>query len=291
MDAGEGVYGQLLRRFGNYVENILLRLSLIWISHQHPDHMCGLPRLLHERTKLLEKNGSAHKKVVIVAPHNVLKYAADNIHCARGHMMARSVDMVHPKEFNKWNNSCRNFILEDSSLKHIESVPVIHCPDSYGLILTFDLGERKDFKLVYTGDTRPFSTLESVGLNPDILIHEATFDDSRQIDARKKRHSTIGEALAAGARMNAKFIILTHFSQRYPLLPSFECTQIKRCGQRSSEQRGDQTPNFCVAFDHMCIYLAATQIENLRPLLGGHMQLFQKFFEHVESEDHFPFLA
>ena len=43
--------------------------------------------------------------------------------------------------------------------------------------------------------------------------------------ALRKFHSTTSEAINAGKSMNAKFILLTHFSQRYskiPILPEEE---------------------------------------------------------------------
>ena len=49
-----------------------------------------------------------------------------------------------------------------------------------------------------------------------ILIHEATFDDSKQDHAVRKRHSTVSEALSSADAMGAQHVVLTHFSQRYP---------------------------------------------------------------------------
>lgn len=62
-----------------------------------------------------------------------------------------------------------------------------------------------------------------------LLIHEATMNDDRAEDARKKRHCTVAEALSIAGRMSDEVrhaggtfagAILTHFSQRYPSLPS-----------------------------------------------------------------------
>lgn len=50
-------------------------------------------------------------------------------------------------------------------------------------------------------------------------MHEATFDDSMEEDAMKKKHSTVGQALDIARRMRARQVVLTHFSQRYPSLP------------------------------------------------------------------------
>lgn len=45
----------------------------------------------------------------------------------------------------------------------------------------------------------------------DELAHEAVI----------KMHSTTSQAIDIGKRMNAKHILLTHFSQRYAKLPRF----------------------------------------------------------------------
>jgi ribonuclease BN (tRNA processing enzyme) len=61
-----------------------------------------------------------------------------------------------------------------------------------------------------------------------LLVHEATMNDDRADDARRKRHSTVGEALDVSRRLadvvsraGGEFagVVLTHFSQRYPSLP------------------------------------------------------------------------
>ena len=45
--AGEGSYGQLVRRFGAAgAERVVSNLGAVWISHIHADHHAGLPRLL-----------------------------------------------------------------------------------------------------------------------------------------------------------------------------------------------------------------------------------------------------
>ena len=58
-----------------------------------------------------------------------------------------------------------------------------------------------------------------MGKYSTVLIHEATFDDELQGDAVAKNHSTTTEAIAIGRTMQAKRIILTHFSQRYQKIP------------------------------------------------------------------------
>jgi ribonuclease BN (tRNA processing enzyme) len=45
--AGEGSYGQLVRRYGAAgAQQVVSNLGAVWISHIHADHHAGLPRLL-----------------------------------------------------------------------------------------------------------------------------------------------------------------------------------------------------------------------------------------------------
>lgn len=71
----------------------------------------------------------------------------------------------------------------------------------------------------YSGDTRPDEGLIDAGLNADLLIHEATIEDSLPETADYKGHSTVGQAIDVGRRMRAKHCLLTHFSARYPKVP------------------------------------------------------------------------
>lgn len=136
-------------------------------------------------------------------------------------------------------------------ISRFENINVVHCSQAFGLALTLqasavtssssivdtrdepvaniepdlkkckvtEIEENHAFKIVYSGDTRPCSRLAQLGLNASLLIHEATFDDLKQEEAIKKRHSTITEALEVARDMNAHRTILTHFSQRYPNTP------------------------------------------------------------------------
>ncbi|KAK0535344.1 hypothetical protein OC835_002393 [Tilletia horrida] len=56
LDAGEGTYGQLRRKFGKEgVDQILLGLKLFFVSHIHADHHIGVSRVLIERRKLAHR--------------------------------------------------------------------------------------------------------------------------------------------------------------------------------------------------------------------------------------------
>jgi ribonuclease Z len=83
----------------------------------------------------------------------------------------------------------------------------------------------KPLKISYSGDCRPSQPFTKIGRNSTVLIHEATFDDELVGDAKAKKHSTTSEALGIGAQMNAKAVVLTHFSQRYQKIPVLQTVQ------------------------------------------------------------------
>lgn len=67
-------------------------------------------------------------------------------------------------------------------------------------------------------------------------------EDQLVSEARRKMHSTISQAINIGRKMNAKFTILTHFSQRYAKIPYMT---------------NDLPSNVGIAFDNMEVLLRA----------------------------------
>ena len=61
----------------------------------------------------------------------------------------------------------------------------------------------------------PCNDLAKLGHECDLLIHEATIGDDNPESARIKLHSTVSQAIEMGVKMEAKFTLLTHFSQRF----------------------------------------------------------------------------
>ncbi|KAG5485800.1 hypothetical protein LSCM1_07213 [Leishmania martiniquensis] len=59
-----------------------------------------------------------------------------------------------------------------------------------------------------------------------VLVHEATFGPGFEEEAARKKHSTLPEALRIGAAVRAEFVVLNHFSQRYPKLPGLTKEQL-----------------------------------------------------------------
>ena len=107
------------------------------------------------------------------------------------------------------------------------TIPVRHCPDSYAVSLhtpaalsysPSSASPLLSYKLVYSGDTLPCQSLVNGGSCATLLLHESTFEDGMEVEAREKRHCTARQAVQVAMNMRAERAILTHFSQRYPKL-------------------------------------------------------------------------
>jgi ribonuclease Z len=70
--------------------------------------------------------------------------------------------------------------------------------------------------MAYCTDTRPCSAGEVLGKGADLMLHEATFADDLQSEAREYGHSTASQTarIAQAARPNR--LVITHISARYP---------------------------------------------------------------------------
>lgn len=111
-------------------------------------------------------------------------------------------------------------------IEEIQICNVVHCPDAFAISVKHSTG----WKVVFSGDTRPCPQLDRIGQDCTVLIHEATFEDNLSTEAVEKRHSTTTEAIQSAINMNAKFLLMNHFSQRYPKIPVFDSKYNNRTG-------------------------------------------------------------
>ncbi|PPR80217.1 hypothetical protein GOBAR_AA40497 [Gossypium barbadense] len=108
-------------------------------------------------------------------------------------------------------------VLNEAGIERLISFPVVHCPESFGVVLKAadrinSIGKAiPGWKVVYSGDTRPCSEMIEASQGATILIHEAR-------EAIAKNHSTTKEAIEVGNLAAAYRVILTHFSQRTEML-------------------------------------------------------------------------
>lgn len=290
MDCGEGSLGQLRRRLGIEGTNDLLRrLSFVWISHIHADHHVGLPTLLAARTRLL---GRSCAPLVVIGPRPLRRSL---LSCASLEPMRfRFIDCSCTAKASEGNsngtkeeNSAMPGTMKETSLEELEiqqvlsdlrkqtglgrleSIRVIHCAQSFGLVLESDT--EHPWKIVYSGDTRPCPALVDAAKDATLLVHEATFDDGMQEEAEAKKHCTTREAVESGASSGAYRTILTHFSQRYPKVPVINDTF---------------QDHVSIAFDLMSVRL--TDLPRLPALVPAFKELFDDENEEAAEDEPMP---
>lgn len=258
-DCGENTLGQLSRTFPHEeLVDIMKNLRVIWISHLHADHHLGTVSVIRAWYELVHggvpnsnqlpssiANLDTNAYGLSVISHSGMlqflhEYSAiEDFGYSRLLPLQISVnngdygselsisDLV---EKDQSMHGPREAIIEQQhyekffGFSDIQAVKVSHCFGAMACSITFprspaDPVDVQPLKVSYSGDCRPSQAFGRIGYNSTVLIHEATFDDALQDDAQAKKHSTTSEAIGIGSQMNAKAVVLTHFSQRYQKTP------------------------------------------------------------------------
>ncbi|KAK1162202.1 zinc phosphodiesterase ELAC protein 2-like isoform X1 [Acipenser oxyrinchus oxyrinchus] len=239
LDCGEGTFGQLCRHYGNNIDEVLSNLSAVFISHMHADHHTGLLNLLLQRERALNSLGRPFTPILLVAPLQIMTWLNQyHDHCQGilSHINIIPVKfLTEGAEVPKYKT--KTFIqslLKKLDLEKFQTCVVRHCKNAFACSLTHHSG----WKIVFSGDTMPCDALVQLGKDATLLIHEATLEDGMEEEATEKKHSTTSQAIGIGMEMNAEFIMLNHFSQRYAKIPLFNADFNEKVG---------------IAFDHMRI--------------------------------------
>ncbi|XP_003791125.1 zinc phosphodiesterase ELAC protein 2 [Otolemur garnettii] len=237
LDCGEGTFGQLCRHYGDEVDRVLGSLAAVFVSHLHADHHTGLLQILLQRERALISLGKPVHPLLVVAPtqlkawlqqyHNQCQKILHHVSMIPAKYLQNGAEVSSPTV-----EILISSLLVACDLKEFQTCLVRHCKHAFGCALVHTSG----WKVVYSGDTMPCEALVQMGKDATLLIHEATLEDGLEEEAVEKTHSTTSQAIGVGMRMNAEFIMLNHFSQRYAKVPLFSPEFNEKVG---------------IAFDHM----------------------------------------
>ncbi|KAG8779155.1 hypothetical protein FRC12_024609 [Ceratobasidium sp. 428] len=231
LDCGENTWGQLCRRFGmdhdsaESARSVLADLRCIFLSHIHGDHHMGLAKLLTQRRQL----SPAPSYPLYLVLNRITELCVREYHDLENLGLddengVKIVQIEGPKNkggrYSQDDSKSKPVLLDELKgllgFTSVEAVPVRHrTPACFGLVARHGSG----WSFAYSGDTMPCDALVEAGKDITLLIHEASMADEEIEKAQEKGHSTIGQAIDVGRRMNAKHLLLTHFSQRYPKMP------------------------------------------------------------------------
>lgn len=236
-DCGESTQKQLI-----FAKISPMKISKIFITHFHGDHILGLPGLLQSMNFRGRKN-----LLEIYGPEGINKIKESVINL--GYC---SIDF--PIKFHEIDEGkiieTEEYVIKSSKVKHnvlnlaysleekkkprflrekaIElGIPIgpafgkLHNGEEIeinGRIIKPEevLGkERKGRKITYSGDTRPCEEMIMFSKDSDLLIHEATYICEDEDKAKENGHSTSKDAAIIAKKSNSKKLILTHISTRY----------------------------------------------------------------------------
>ena len=233
-DCGENTMGQIRRKYGkDGAVKVLEDLRGIYISHLHADHHLGTLTVIDawrraNHPKFIRGGEFGGKRLAVVAPRFYLRFLDEYKDIANyGRQFLIFADTT-PRSFkgpdDTWEPWRRNAQVDARAetqpsyeLPKVEVCKVDHCSGATAVVFTWPSGLR----VAYSGDCRPCGTFARMAKGADLMIHECTFGDDLRDDAVVKKHSTLSEALAIGRDMEARHVLLTHFSQRYPKVADF----------------------------------------------------------------------
>ncbi|GMR50826.1 hypothetical protein PMAYCL1PPCAC_21021, partial [Pristionchus mayeri] len=245
VDVGESSYGQLRVLLDDDVcEELMVNLHAVFITHAHQDHMNGLYTVIEKRRDAFMKKGLAYIPLVLVCNKNVIKPLRSYTHCFEDlERYVKVVDLATSLQVAShnahWSPSSPkrtridNWVPAPTTMEIVPKIPSgFYDKEKWGLegvkavqvhhtrmANAFVFSTTDEKKIVFSGDTKPCELLVEHGMDADLLIHEATFEDGQEHEAFRKKHSTMGQAVEIAEKMRAKHCILSHFSARYPKVP------------------------------------------------------------------------
>ncbi len=231
-DVGEGTQRNFMR-FGRS----FMKITHIFISHYHGDHVFGLPGLLSTMA-LYGRQRPIHVWVPerqVVYVERFLRALVPSLPFSVEFHPAAPGVLLSTKEYSvsayalDHTTDCLAYVFEETPRLKANKAklrqyglhgPIVgrlkagECVEWNGQKICPEdvVYEKPGRKVVYVADTRP--VLSDAARNADVLIHEATFLESERQMAVEKKHSTAAEAAQVAKSLGAKRLVLFHFSPR-----------------------------------------------------------------------------
>lgn len=233
------------------------RISKIFITHLHGDHIFGLPGLISSRSFL-----GGEEPLHIFGPVGIKEWLRTTLRLTNTHLTYELVihevsegTVFEDENFNVTSKFLRHVIpslgyrIEQKSLsgkllmdevnkagvprgpllKKLKDGEDIELPDGR-IVLSKDVtGEPQNgFTVAILGDTSYCQAAIELAHDADILVHEATFDSDTGDLAKAYGHSTINDAAKTAKEAGVKTLIANHISARF--MPS-DLVKLRKQGE------------------------------------------------------------
>lgn len=237
-DCGEGTQFRLMKFGVNYQ-----KISKIFISHLHSDHIYGLFGLLStmkftDRTKLLNIYGPYGLKSIIEAvkgdlsnyPYEIIiheineglvlendeyRIFAQGIHHGIPTLAYAYIEKNRLGRFDT-KKAKELKVKKGAKWQKLQNGQSVLSDDNKVILPEMVLGlKRRGFKIVVASDGLYNEEFVPFARDADILIMESTYTEKFKENALEKLHSTAKISAKIAAMANAKKLILTHISARF----------------------------------------------------------------------------
>lgn len=212
IDCGGRAYQQLLRAD---VDPLSLRGMLL--THNHPDHIYGVPALLFHLWL-----AGYHDTFHVYANPSTLPMA--RALCAAleleqaGHMCATEWhELPETADHRVWETEA--FAVSTTPVRHSRPTLAVKIED-----------RERGRTLIYSSDTEPCPELEDFARGAHLLIHEATITDPE----RRHNHTMPREAGAIAARCGVEQLVLIHYSAQYTMPEEQALAEVRAGGYDGS---------------------------------------------------------
>jgi ribonuclease Z len=190
IDCPGHAFGKILRSGGDP-----LHLKSVLITHAHPDHLYGLPSLLHElwlaeRTPPLDIYANSH--ALAVAGELIRIFELDE------KPLPLNLHLIPEEERAR-------FVENDELIA--ETSPVRHYVPALAVRITLVGNSRV---VVYSGDTGPCPPLVNLARGADLLVHECALQERNRVEG-VGFHSSPEDAGDVAAQAAAKELLLVHY--------------------------------------------------------------------------------
>ena len=282
------------------------KISKIFITHLHGDHLFGLPGLLCTLGNGLDPSKASQKQVDVYGPHGLYKYITVALELSRSKLAYKlNIFELMPEadqfeeNWAEWpvDHECHQplgmleysreklyksqegddgkrhwLVFQDPSIS-VKAVPIQHRIPCFGFVIeeadkagTLDATKAKNLgvqpgpdyaklkagqtvivvgtgthvkpedvvgpskpgrKVVILGDTCDTSEIVHFSQNADLVVHEATMEDSLRDKAIEYGHSTPSMAAEFAIKTKCRKLCLTHLSPRYKPLSETAANDIE----------------------------------------------------------------
>ncbi|WP_155591403.1 ribonuclease Z [Lysinibacillus cavernae] len=220
------------------------KVTKIFITHLHGDHIFGLPGFLSSRSFQ-----GGDEPLTLFGPPGLQQWIEQTFALSKTHLTypLHFVEVhegiifedahftIHAKEL-RHVVPCYGYRIEQKDLPGellIDKVQALGVPkgpllgklkNGHDIVLeNGDVIQAKDvvapakkgFTLTILGDTKYCEEAIQLSMDADIIVHEATFDSTTTDLAASYGHATNVEAAKVAQRANAQYLLLNHLSARF----------------------------------------------------------------------------